>query len=212
MVVVAICFGVRFWRQARGFSVTGGVFSSSVCCRMLSRSSVLLIVALPEEHVFKLCWCLLVKSAYLTTWRRPQSLQCGFNRMPSGIAVLYISKLQKFIQGFHYKQMTDLQVDDADISSPSIHHFLMQFVCHLELTWRVCVCVCFSCRETERAGQEGLTEEQQHCRKSRQPAAQEEQRHGQNTVGSQRCGLHFHLLSFAGVVLIGDSSSDVFLF
>ena len=70
----------------------------------------------------------------------------------------------------------------------------------------VCACVCFWCRETERAGQEGLTEEQQHCRKSRQPAAQEEQRHGQNTVGSERCGPHFNPLSFAGVVLIGDSS------
>lgn len=140
MVVVAICFGVRFWRQARGFSVTGGVFSSSVCCRMLSWSSVLLIVALPEEHVFKLCWCLLVKSAYLTTWRRPQSLHSGFNRMPSGIAVLYISKLQKFIQGFHYKQMTDSsrrRWHQFTINPSLSHAVCVSFGANL-----ACVCMC----------------------------------------------------------------------
>lgn len=38
------------------------------------------------------------------------------------------------------------------------------------------------CRETERAGQERLIEKQQRRRKSGQPAAQEEQRDGENAV------------------------------
>lgn len=42
-------------------------------------------------------------------------------------------------------------------------------------------CFCF-CRETERAGQEGLIEERQRRGQPSQQSAQEEQRHGQNTV------------------------------